>query len=74
MKFILSTNYQDLPCILTDKQGNPVTQGSTVTDFRGNSEVINGGSAPHSPSSTGRVYTSTGQFYPNVFNLQWTLV
>jgi hypothetical protein len=51
-----------------------VLKGVTALDFRGNSDVIIGGRAPHKPSSTGRVWTADGrEYFPSVFDMQWVL-
>jgi hypothetical protein len=49
-----------------------VAKGVTALDFRGDSDVIIGGRAPHKPSSTGRVWTADGrEYFPSVFDMQW---
>jgi hypothetical protein len=57
--------------ILLHEGGEHVLEGSTVTSFRGEQYTITGGRPPHKPESTGRVYTSGGEFFPSVFNLVW---
>ena len=49
----------------------PLRVGQQVNDFRGEVHVITGGEAPHKPSSTGRVWTDKGIFYPSVIGAQW---
>lgn len=57
--------------------GEPVSVGDIVTDFRGDEAVILGGTPPHKPSSTGRVYVRStegdwsGEYFPSVYNLKW---
>lgn len=57
---------------LIDKGGNPVVFGNTYEDFRGELNIVAGGTPPHKPSSKGRVETSTGlSYYPGVFGMKW---
>jgi hypothetical protein len=42
-----------------------------VTSFRGSHCTVSGGKPPHKLGSTGRVYTSDGEYFPSVFNLVW---
>ncbi len=68
----------DGPCReweLRHKDSNErVAKGVTALDFRGNSDVIVGGSAPHKPGSTGRVWTADNRvYYPSVFGMRWVL-
>lgn len=59
--------------------GEPVSVGDTVTDFRGEEAILTGGTPPHKPSSTGRVFVRSasaevgwsGEYYPSVYNLKW---
>lgn len=60
---------------LVDAEGQQVAAGSSRLDFRGQSEVIVGGTPPHKTDSTGRVHTEQGaSFYPSVFNVKWEYV
>jgi hypothetical protein len=68
---ITSTDHAGRPCILTHN-GTPVNQGDELRTFRGARAQILGGQAPHKPSSTGMIYTSAGNFYPSVFDCNWT--
>lgn len=52
---------------LVDKTGNPVNRGETITDFRGESDILESARAPHKPSSTGHV----NNFYAGVYGLKW---
>jgi hypothetical protein len=46
--------------------------GDTVTDFRGDTAVLAGGSPPHKPSSSGFAYTQGNrELYVGVFGLEW---
>ena len=52
---------------LINKTGQAVTLPATLKDFRGDSVRVIGFTAPHKPSSTGRVHTSDGMsYYPSV--------
>jgi hypothetical protein len=57
--------------ILLHKNGEPVLVGAKVTSFRGSHCTVSGGKPPHKLGSTGRVYTSDGEYFPSVFNLVW---
>lgn len=52
----------------------PVRVGDKVTDFRGKAAVVTGWMEPRHSGSTGRVTVkdALGEFYPSVFNLEWT--
>jgi hypothetical protein len=56
---------------LVDNQNNPVKPGATVTSFRGESATLKGGQPPHHTGSTGRVWTTAGEYFPSVYNLKW---
>lgn len=52
-----------------------IKRGQAVADFRGDKAVINGGSPPHKPGSTGRITTSdNGEYYPGVYGCKWIKV
>ena len=57
------------------KTKEPVNMGETLTSFRGEKAILAGGSEPHKPGSTGRVYVKgrmiSGEFFPSVFNCEW---
>jgi hypothetical protein len=61
--------------ILKDQEGNDVTIGDDFKTFRGEPCTLKGGSPPHKPGSTGRVYVQIGEggreFFPGVINLRW---
>ena len=74
----LATYITDGPCReweLRYKDSNErVAKGVTALDFRGDSDVITGGRAPHKPGSTGKVWTADGrEYYPSVFDMKWVL-
>ena len=51
--------------LINDKKA--VTLPATLKTFRGDSVRVIGFTAPHKPSSTGRVHTSDGMsYYPSV--------
>ena len=70
---------------LRDESGQPVEVGRIVTtardDDRNRRFELRGGTPPHKPSSTGKVYghwltldegrNSGDEYYPQVFNLKW---
>lgn len=67
--------------ILVDRlTGKPVLIGQTVESFRGDPYIVQGGTAPASESSSGRVEVNSGHghtnalFYPSVFNLEWVRI
>jgi len=68
---IISTNHSGQTCTLT-RNGQPVNEGDTLADFRGEPHTIKGGDAPHKPSSAGKIYTDKGQFFTTVFDCRWT--
>lgn len=46
--------------------------GDVCTTFRGEKLRITGkGSAPHKPSSTGRIETNEGEYFPSVVGARW---
>lgn len=58
--------------LIHEKTGKPVVFGESYMDFRGEFNIIVGGTPPHKPSSTGRVETSFGStYFPCVFNMKW---
>jgi hypothetical protein len=68
---IQSTDHAGRACTLTHN-GQPVQAGEILEDFRGNQSRVTGGQAPHKPSSTGKIYTTAGNYYPSVFDCKWT--
>lgn len=68
---ITSTDYAGRTCTLTHN-GQPVNKGEILEDFRGDHYRVIGGQAPHKCSSTGKIYTDGGNFYPTVFKCKWT--
>jgi len=51
--------------------GAAVDIGDMVQSFRGGFAVLKGGTPPHKPSSTGRVVTCDGEYFPSVYGLKW---
>ena len=68
---ITSTDHANRICTLT-YNGQPIKLGEILEDFRGNYYRVTGGQAPHKPSSSGKIYTDGGNYYPAVFGCQWT--
>ena len=56
---------------LVDDKNNPVSVGATLTSFRGDSATLTGGRPPQHAGSTGRVWTTAGEYFPNVYGLKW---
>lgn len=59
--------------LINVKDGSPVSVGDTVTDFRGNTATVEGGIPPWKPSSSGRINTSRGEYFPSVFDCRWVM-
>lgn len=58
--------------VLVDQNDQPVSVPVDVVDFRGDKDVVVGGTPPHKPSSAGHVETQAGaEYFPGVFNLKW---
>ena len=52
-----------------------VKVGDIRESFRGEKAIMEDGTPPHKPGSTGRVRTSEGaEFYPNVYGCKWMKV
>jgi hypothetical protein len=68
---ITSTDHAGQVCTLTHN-GQPVSAGEILEDFRGEKHRVTGGQAPHKASSSGKIYTDSGNYYPTVFNCKWT--
>ena len=56
---------------LVDEQKRDAKIGDRYLDFRGEVHTLKGITKPHKPSSTGRVQTSRGEYYPSVIGLTW---
>ena len=73
-KSFVSTDWKGRVCVLTDaRTGKLVCSGTKMKD----GEVLIGGTAPHKPSSTGRVLVQSSdglftEYYPNVFDMKWS--
>ena len=50
--------------------GNPVSKGDAITDFRGDACTLDSAEIPRHAASTGRV----NNFFPSVFGLKWVVV
>ena len=53
-----------------------VEKGTAVEDFRGDTDTLQGGRAPHKASSQGKIWvgaqsSSVSEYYPSVFGLKW---
>lgn len=57
--------------LINEKTGKEVTQGETVVNFRGEEAQVISATPPHKPSSTGRVNTDKGSFFPSVYGLKF---
>jgi hypothetical protein len=65
--------------LVHQKTGLPVADRELVTSSRADDTwIVMGGSPPHKPSSTGRVWVQdlkrsdwNREFFPSVFNLEW---
>jgi hypothetical protein len=69
---IICTDWAGVPCTLVDETtGEPVCFGDK-RDYM----TVTGGSAPHKPSSTGRVYVReyASGYYPCVVKAKWVRV
>ena len=49
----------------------PAQVGEIVKSFRGDEQTLLGGTPPHKPSSSGKVWVENAEYYPEVFNLKW---
>lgn len=56
---------------LVDAAGAVCHTGQVVTDFRCTPAILEGGTAPRSEGSTGRIQTDRGSYFPSVYNLRW---
>ena len=45
--------------------------GEELTSFRDEKAILKSGTPPHKPSSSGRIYTTLGEYFPHVFGLKW---
>lgn len=60
--------------LINEETGNQVLKGDTVKDFRGDSAIVESYTPPHKPSSTGRVITNEGEYFPSVYGLKIVLI
>lgn len=56
---------------LVDKKNQPVALSQEVKSFRGEVAKVLGGKPPPQDGSTGKVWTTAGEFYPSVYDLRW---
>lgn len=56
---------------LVDKHNNEAVIGNTYMSFRDEPMILQRITKPHKPSSTGRVLTDCGEFFPSVIGLRW---
>lgn len=74
---IIREDYAGRQCVLfVGEQHPPLEAGDVVYTSRGERLTVLGGSAPHKPSSTGRVYVEhdtgyRGEFFPSVIGADW---
>ena len=69
---IVSKDWQGVKCVLVDTVTlEPIEASSERLNFRGETVKVESGSAPHKPSSTGTIFTSNAQYYPQVVNAKW---
>ena len=67
---IKSKDWQGQICVLCH-ESRPIMTDETFQS-RNNTYRVTGGSAPHKPSSQGKIFTdSDGVFYPSVLGLRW---
>ena len=58
--------------LVHEATGVPVAMGEEVRSSHWHmADTIKGGTPPHKPSSTGRVWAERGEFFPSVFDLRW---
>jgi len=56
---------------LVDEKQHEAVIGAEYVDFRAERHTLLGVEKPHKPSSTGRVITDKGSFFPGVIGLTW---
>lgn len=57
--------------LINEKTEQPVAIGEKIVSFRGLEAILLGGSPPHKPSSSGKVWVENAEYYPSVFGLKW---
>ena len=68
-------DYSGSLCQLVDSNGNYVRKGDQYRDFRGDTDIIMAGRAPHKECSKGFVYRAGGvKTYAGVYDLKWVRV
>lgn len=67
-----SINWAGNICKLVNESGEEINIGHQFEDERENRLLLlEGGRAPHKPSSSGKVYVSGGEYFPHVFGFKW---
>jgi len=72
--FIISKNFLNMDMILVKDKNIPILFNEVISK---DGAIIDGGRAPHKPSSEGFVWIKsnnnyvTTEYYPSVFNLKW---
>jgi hypothetical protein len=69
---ITSRDYTGALCKLLHN-GRVIAPGEQVETFRGTLVTVTGGEAPQKPGSSGRVFTTYGEYFPGVVNAEWVL-
>ena len=68
MEYITNKDYS----LVIEATGEICAIGQSYQDFRGDMvTLISFGSPPHKPSSTGRIATNQGEFFPSVIGAKW---
>lgn len=67
---IRSKNYEGVICVLADDTG-AIFEDQRITSDSFIRYKVEGGTAPHKPGSTGRVWTDKGEYYPSVIKCKW---
>lgn len=65
-------NWRNMICVLEDESGKQYTVGSQIEHPTEDMLLlIEGGTAPHKPSSSGRVVVSGHEAFPHCYGLKW---
>jgi len=74
---IKGQNYEGVDMVLRFESGKRVEIGDVVNMRDGDTATVTGGSAPHKPGSTGRIYVRMSgvstemPFFPSVCGARW---
>lgn len=69
---MFSINWAGYICKLVNERDEEINIGHQFEDERENRLLLlEGGRAPHKPSSSGKVYVSGGEYFPHVFGFKW---